>query len=922
MANRRFIKICFWITLLISSIANFTTKPAYAADCISSNDLGYGNSDIKVKTRQTEQELLRSGNQNPQVSRWQDLGVYTLGSAVDQYGQSGYYIAGSIQGKWYPWGQAKDKNQTCTIKKCDNPGSSSVVYGNCITPSNTGGKITTSGSLIDPKGNAGCYLENGIGLYGLIAIQQSDGTYPDPNLSANIAESPPQQLFRSFHFGPHTDQNGNFAIKNIFGCIPSGSNNYICDNNTSTILGKVYVKVMNSYYLNNYGEYYISIVSGVYSTGFISQVMSFIADTLLSVSATIREQVVKNVHDYIKPLLYLYIIFFTLAFAMGLMQTTQAEFIKAFFKIGLLVTLMQDSNLKIINDTLFKLFDVVPNEISAILARAAMLYKTDPNMTSGSGINAGSLPAGAGYLVLYDAIFGSLTSSAIQNKIWSLLFTTKFYYIFLLYFALFAYIMIILKMLMNYLGAFFKIAMLGIIFPIMLLLILFKNTGNFFQNWIKHTVSAAVSIILTTAFMTMMFLLLDGAFTSLFGYEICTAKNWYTFYISYYQPTNRQALDTALDGNTYLYCLLLLMLFHNAIDLVNGISDGMTGTPIGGASAFYGAGMGAATNLWHNSYQYVSSSWVGKGLGTLRDKYAMNYNIGKVVFGTRGGNTALSYIHKGLEKAGKGYRFASTIFDKNHQFDPFGLDAAKRKEDQEKAKTAKENERRKEELTEKEQNSMDKYLTSNRTEELLAKTSAALTYAAMQGPRPLLSNIKDEIKRLEDEIKNLSERSDGQSILINTKKEDLKTLEMQRDIDSMRPQDRAKFIEKLEEAQTTLNNLDQSYSEMRTVISREAEAKKYHEDRIFKAERDNEIVEKKGEITVAEGLIQRNNPPADSPERERLQNLKKELNDLQILSQDKLNQEKNILREQIDLLNIDAQKQQENCDKLLKAFRR
>jgi|GEM_PF-2913947 len=593
--------------ILFSSLTYLTGMVANADDtsCYDASDIGL-NYSIIIPAQPPD--LFPSPSRDHQVARWVDSGqgFYAIGTN----------ITATVTDSWGPWG-GSSTTQECQMKKCTS--NEQNCYG-------TGDGLGKDGEEIAGVLGVPCRLTNGEGVY--ILIIPSGGEAIDPNQSMALAANPPAN-WRTIHLGPYC-VNGICEIDTTYSCPDSSNQKRSCTSDGGVISGRLFVKILDSYYLDNEGQVTVKFTGGVVKLGFISLTLNIFSDVLSNASGDMLQTFLGDTRFtlIVRVLLVLYIALTGFVFSMGMVQYTSTELIVRIMKVALVGMLCSSdvaSTYNFFTSYLMDLFQMVGESFSTVIATAIM----EGTEASSMSINAHIMP-GAGYLVMYDQMFDMLTSHAINAKILGLLFSSHFYYVILLYFLVVLLLLAILKALMLYCSSYFQFAMLVVIFPVLFTMILFKLTGSFFQSWLKYMSSTALTIIITTAVSGVMFLILQEQFGELFGYSVC----WHCFWcikvfgwqlLAFWEagPEASSVLRFSVYLQTVLYALLFSVIFDkipNFADSLGAVGKGFSGDIFAGAMKRWGNSTNSVINYLDRKADVLRKINAERGMGRLLDK--------------------------------------------------------------------------------------------------------------------------------------------------------------------------------------------------------------------------------------------------------------------------------------------------------------
>ncbi len=339
---------------------------------------------------------------------------------------------------------------------------------------------------------------------------------------------------------------------------------------------KLYLKIIDRYYKDNYGSYTIDFKKGVAKSepGAISEFVSLVSSLMCKASRNAYNTIVKEndyIH-YIRVLLVLYIIFTAISFLIGLLQITNYEFVIRILKIGLLTQLIaSQTSWSFFSEYLFGFFQNGVNELTAIVFGAGGVV-VDPDIvaTANNGNAAAQgnscIPNVAGMKV-FDDFINRVSSYESVRKIFSLLTWKAYGFIFVLAILLVIFVILIsiIKAILVFMVSYLAISILIVLAPIFIPFILFDITRSFFENWLKQMVSYFIQPLVILLFTFFVITLFNNEMEHLLGYRVCW-KKWFTIP----WPVQKDIYAWQYDYNT---SAKECMLTPNSIYYVNNSGD-------------------------------------------------------------------------------------------------------------------------------------------------------------------------------------------------------------------------------------------------------------------------------------------------------------------------------------------------------------
>lgn len=571
------------IRLLLSAFMVFVLSyNVNAQNCVPAYDFGQGGT-LYVPANPSEDSatslLIHDTPKSSQVAPWIETQLTTIGQAANA-NQSNYFqsvVKIYVTGGWSPWGTTTSTGQ-CPLIDCDPSNPKDSV---CLS----GGKVVDEG---DSQANLPCTLNAGWGLYGLIAKNINGVTY-NPN-DTDLSLSLPNEYFRTFRVAPlKSDADGMyFELSYTQQCDVDSSGGTVClvdedaAGNQVTVQGKLYFKILDSYYEDNTGGYNINVVSGVYSEkGWIQKTVEKFNAVLQKVTQLLYDAMTSQVNfiGMIRALLLLYIIITGLAFMMGLARMHQADFIVRMFKVSIVTMLIGPDSWEFFNKYLFSFFTVGAQSVGNMITEASFQY-------SGQyGMGLFLLPEDATALAVFDSIVSIILEPAIHKKIVSLLLHKWYFcYIPLIYVSIFILLLGIVESVVLYLISLMNIALLVVVAPIFIVMILFTLTKEFFDGWLKAMLSNGMLLIIIAVAVALMANLVLGQIYRLLYFAVCWEKLQILeiegidiFSIYFWFPTDDDQVDNCVTFSNIAALMIIAILMRTFMKQLSTLIDALSG---------------------------------------------------------------------------------------------------------------------------------------------------------------------------------------------------------------------------------------------------------------------------------------------------------------------------------------------------------
>ncbi len=628
--------IAFFISVFATEGLASCSKEGDYTLCYGASNFGLGGTVMvparfdaaKDESNRQDCELIRAKPKTRQIAPWtktpDDLITTGVGKDVvcgknpqdckSKRGVLKIYVDGS----WFPWGKDRDPSisantpfNSCGPTECDDSKSGFLdPYANnsvCMKSNNdstigVGERVIKGSNPNDPFGidNIPCELGGGWGLFGLLALEQDDGTFSDPNASAEVADNPDNFGFRTFRMAPlKKDNDGHYFILDYSKqcVVKNGNKRCIVDENSKgdeiVRKGRLYFQIRDRHYEDNIGGYTLNIVSGVIGpNGFIEKTVKYFESQMEETSQRMYNTLIidTSLVGAIRMMLVLYIALYGLMIMMGLAEIKQQDAIVRVIKVALIMTLISPGSWDFFNNHLFRIFTDGAKDIAKVVMDSTLYYNNDNDSPRFI------LPDGANALSIYDILVNMLVSAPLQAKILGLFYYNGYFWIYIvvMYLALFFALLGIVRGVVLYFVSIMLVAVLLVIAPIFIVMMLFQITRQLFESWIQQLMAAGMMLIVQAVTMSLLVILLQNQIENLFGYSVCWSYvytifdkdnvflNWKDIY--WWYPNNDDLITkcvTPLNLFAFLFvCILFEKVMRDIPELIDALSNAQL-TPIG-----------------------------------------------------------------------------------------------------------------------------------------------------------------------------------------------------------------------------------------------------------------------------------------------------------------------------------------------------
>lgn len=297
----------------------------------------------------------------------------------------------------------------------------------------------------------------------------------------------------------------------------------------------LYFKIIDRYYgingKDNFGAYTIEFKQGV-KTSYHQPITKFVAlfkGLLCNVSEQFYNGIIKSTEfaNYIRVLLILVVIGLGLGVLTGFVELTYAQLLILALKIGLVLQISTTQySWDFFNQRFFNFFINGVDEVTGIIFGASNADLKPIN------VNTGYLPPGdkkcstqtlSGFLY-FDQVVSQLFSRETAAKaasLWLYFFGAGIIYYVIIYICIIFMLFVIVKAIISYLVSFLTMAIIIGFAPLFLPFMLFEQTRDLFDRWLKALISYFIQPIIILTFAFFMLQIFLSQFHNLLGYRVC-----------------------------------------------------------------------------------------------------------------------------------------------------------------------------------------------------------------------------------------------------------------------------------------------------------------------------------------------------------------------------------------------------------------
>ncbi|KDB19541.1 TrbL/VirB6 family protein [Wolbachia endosymbiont of Glossina morsitans morsitans] len=526
----------------------FGPKPIAVSAHFSSDHDAFIPGDGEVIDPETGE--INYGFHHNQVVKWEDTGLETNGDSLKV----------RVNGAWTSWSnnnKKESKKGSYTLqsleqlkyatkfegKQSDNslpnfhlvcndykpsiqkfsskPNASCTVNCKCINEDDSANTVSRG---------APCWFTNGHGAYLLFQTGKDD-----PNENLKLMRDP---QYPTVHLGYNSTAEGDNGFFTL-----DRDNTKLKDRNCNELKlkkgWKIYVKILDRYYLDNVGGYSFEFLSGVRqpsSFGFFDYIYNYLKCILLinenckehfnSNDPAVAQAMFENIaekstsfHNFVLSLLVLFVMISSLLYLFGMIRETKHDMLIRMMTITLVIVLISPGSFRFFYDHFLVLFVKGLEQLISVITNFA------PNK------NTGSIAQGdeAKLFSFMEDMFNKFFAYSVWKKfaaflhyqMWaSLLMIPAIFIGIVLYSLLCLYAYII------FLSGFMGIAFLIAIMPLFLISILFSPLKSLFEGWIKFCISFCLQSIMIFTILSLLASMIMNTFYRQLGFTVCYNK-WF-----------------------------------------------------------------------------------------------------------------------------------------------------------------------------------------------------------------------------------------------------------------------------------------------------------------------------------------------------------------------------------------------------------
>ncbi|UVW83419.1 TrbL/VirB6 family protein [Wolbachia endosymbiont of Aedes albopictus] len=536
----------------------FGPKPIAVSAHFSSDHGAFIPEDGEVVDPETGE--INYGFHHNQVVKWKDTGLETNGDSLivrvngawtswsnnnKKESKKGSYTLQSLEQLKYATkfeGKSGDNSLPDFHLVCNDykpsiqkfsskPNASCTVNCKCINEDDSANTVSRG---------APCWFTNGHGAYLLFRRTSTDKNgkktiESDPNENLKSMRNPESLTVHLGYNSVAEDGSGLFTLDR--------NSTRLKDRNCNTVKlekgWKIYVKILDRYYLDNVGGYSFDFLGGVQqpsNSGFFDYIYHYLKCVLLinkncekhfdSNDPAAAQAMFQNIaekstsfHNFVLSLLVLFVMISSLLYLFGMIRETKHDMLIRMMKITLVIVLISPGSFRFFYDHFLVLFIKGLEQLISIITNFA------PNMNNGSIAQGDEAKLFSFMEDMFNKFFAYSVwkkfAAFLHYQMWaSLLMIPAIFIGIVLYLLLCLYAYII------FLSGFMGIAFLIAIMPLFLISILFSPLKSLFDGWIKFCISFCLQSIMIFTLLSLLAAIIMNTFYRQLGFTVCYNK-WF-----------------------------------------------------------------------------------------------------------------------------------------------------------------------------------------------------------------------------------------------------------------------------------------------------------------------------------------------------------------------------------------------------------
>ncbi len=222
-------------------------------------------------------------------------------------------------------------------------------------------------------------------------------------------------------------------------------------------------------------------------------------------------------------LLVISVIFYGLAFFMGVVDIDRKTLLKMAIKFAIIASLLNpDAGWAFFQKYVYNFFIFIRD---SVINQMLDLVISQPNTSLGGFIEINSFSANSfvSFARNIDYFFDAIISKQINAKIWGILFESVlgWFIIIITYLFLAVFLISLFKMIFLLIYIIILTNMLFALAPIFFISLIFEHTKEYFDKWLQMLIGITIQPIIIIPFMVFLLSLVTSFLAELFSYEVC-----------------------------------------------------------------------------------------------------------------------------------------------------------------------------------------------------------------------------------------------------------------------------------------------------------------------------------------------------------------------------------------------------------------
>ncbi len=405
----------------------------------------------------------------------------------------------------------------------------------------------------------------------------------------------------------------------------------------------VKLTIYDQFYSDNSGGFRVNFLKGIQVSkeiGIVEYVVGTFEDLILGKvnNNGVREGgIIKSLYEkivqdkiFIRTLqlsLFLYVIFYGLSVALGLIEVSFKDFINRVIKIALIIFFISPTSWQNYYNYVISFFKDGMDYVIANLMDISDTVYNKTSLINIAKLDRETATSNATRFSYADEVIKTLFSENVAKKTSSLILSyfIGIFYFLIIYALIIAFFLMIMKAAFIYIVNIIKLMLVLALGPIFIIFSLFNNTQQSFKQWLSFIGSRSLEIIFLFLVFYNMLIIIEREFINLLSFRACVVDHP-IFYKYFVAKTSREAwapLFIKIGG--------MIFIMNSIIDQIPQIAPKIIS--IGGVKDEGGASSFSAFNEISSGIKslggYIGKNAATFGFGGIKDGAGFVYRASK-----------------------------------------------------------------------------------------------------------------------------------------------------------------------------------------------------------------------------------------------------------------------------------------------------